>query len=394
MQTSLSTTRRSSRLGRLTAALAALVVFAGCANDTGGGASGETDDEALAAAKEAVAAGYDGTYTAPTTTETAPPAGKSVWIISCGQATIGCASLSDGAKEGAEAAGWDATLYDGKLGVDNAYATGVRQAVAAKADAIVISSIDCPLMKAPLEQAKAAGVLVVGAMSYDCDDPRFGGEESLFTSNVIPNSEQTTVGELAHEMGRVKAQWALAQTDAKTVGLSLTHTDSVYGQDIAAGFAEVVEDCGSCRLEPLDFTFADIASGEVPTKVTQALVRNPDVNAVTTPYDSLMVLGVAQALVRSGKSDDISAIGGEAFPENLDMIKRNAGQDAANYNATDWFGWAAIDTLSRLFNDQEPEPAGIGVQLVDAEHMPELDDDGAIVPPFDFRAAYRSAWGK
>lgn len=380
------------RVAAATLATAALLAAAGCGDSDAGGttASGPTD---LAAVQEAVDAAYVGTYGAPPETPTTPPAGKSLWVISCGQIAIGCSTPADAAAEAAEAIGWSVNVYDGKLGADNAYATGVRQAIAAKADAIVIGSIDCPLIKAPLEEAADAGVLVVSLLSYDCDDPRLGGGEPLFTGSVIPNAQETTVSAYSVAQGRMKAQWAMSRTEAKTTALSLRNTDNVLGQDIADGFDAEIEACSSCTLVSVPFTLADIAGGAVPTKVDQALLRDPSINAVMAPYDSLMALGVAQAVVRSGRNDEIASIGGEGYQDNLALIESDGGQDAAVYESTAWFGWAAVDSLVRLFNDQPLEPAGIGSQLVDRDHFPPTDADG-IVPPVDFEAAYLQAWGK
>lgn len=371
---------------------ASALVASGCgaSSDTGTGTAAPAD---LAAVESAVEAAYEGTYDEPPTTPTTPSPGKSLWVISCGQIAIGCSTPADAAAEAAEAVGWAVNVYDGKLGANNAYATGVRQAIAAKADAVVIGSIDCPLIKAPLEEAADAGVLVVSLLAYDCDDPRFGGGSPLFTGSVIPNATETSVAEYSVAQGRMKAQWAIAQTDGETTALSLRNTDNLLGQDIADGFEAEIEACSSCTLVSLPFTLADIGAGAVPTKVDQALTRDPAINAVMAPYDSLMVLGVAQSIVRSGRNDEIAAIGGEGYLDNVELIQSNAGQDAAVYESTAWFGWAAVDSLIRLFNEQPLEPAGIGSQLVDADNLPPTDAEG-IVPPVDFKAAYLKAWGK
>lgn len=381
------------RRWRFGAAALVLVLASACGSPDASNGSGGSGAKAVEAVTEAVQAAYTGTYAAPPTEPTSPPAGLEVWVISCGQAAIGCATVAGGAQEAAELVGWDVTLYDGKLGADNAYATGVRQAVAAGADAIILASIDCAAVRAPLEEAKAQGVTVIGALAYDCDDQRIGGGDPLFAANVIPNAQQPTVSDYAREAGRVKADWVIERTDGKAVALSLTHSDSLFGSDIAAGFDDELETCETCELISLPFTYAELGTGQVPAKVSQALVRTPTINAVTTPYDSLMILGVAQAIVRSGRQPEIASVGGEGYPPNLELIQQGAGQDAAVYQAADWFGWAAVDTLSRVLNDQEAQPSGIGLQLVDAEHLPVLVDD-QVEPPVDFKALYRETWGR
>ncbi|MCW2829634.1 MAG: hypothetical protein JWP31_326 [Aeromicrobium sp.] len=395
----ITTVQRARRTHRTTSAAAlavAVLAVAGCAAQSDGSdptSASSLSTTALGKVDSAVDAAYEGTYGEPPTAPSTPPTGQNVWVISCGQVVIGCSTPSDAAVEAGKAIGWDVTLYDGKLGADNAYATGVRQAVAAGADAIIISSIDCASIKQPLQEAKDAGVQVVTLLSYDCDDARLGGSEPLYSANVMPNSTERTVSDYSIAQGKMKAQWAISQTRGKTVALSLYETDNLLGADIAKGFDDEIKACGSCRLVSLKFTLADIASGALPTKVSQALLKDPEINAVMTPYDSLLVLGIAQAIVRSGRSDEIASVGGEGYLPNLELIKNDGGQDAAVYESTAWFGWAAVDSLVRLLNGDDQEPAGIGSQLVDAAHLPPLDDNG-IVASVDFRSAYLKAWGQ
>lgn len=386
---------RAVRRKRAAAFLVAVTAIgvAGCGSSSDGAGSTASGSGDLDAAKAAVTAAYEGTYSSPPTTPSTPPAGKNVWVISCGQIAVGCSTPSDAATEAAEAVGWDVTVYDGKLGADNAYATGVRQAVAAKADAIIIVAIDCPFIKQPLQEAKSAGIKVVSLLSYDCDDPRLGGGEALFSGNVIPNENEKTVAAYSIAQGKMKADWVAAQTHGKAVALSLNNTDSVLGQDIAKGFDDQIKTCSSCKLVSLSFTLADIGGGAVPNKVSQALLRDPSINSVMVPYDSLMALGAAQAIKRSEGGKDIAAIGGEGYGPNLELIKSDGGQDAAVYESTAWFGWAAVDSIIRLFNGEPILPAGIGSQLVDKDHFPPTDKQG-IVPPVDFEAAYLKAWGQ
>ena len=335
---------------------------------------------------------FDGTYQDPPATS--PPAAedKNVWVLSCGEAAVGCASLAGGIKEGAETLGWDVTLFDGKLGADGAYSTGVRQAVAAGADAIVIGAVDCALISQPLAEARAAGVLVVGSLAYDCDDPRAGGGEALFDTNFIPDSEHESRTDANRFSGEARAVWLLNKrgTSGLTV-LSFRHTDSLLGTDYADGFDSKIEaKCADCTVIPVEFTFADL--GTIGTKASDALTKYPDANALVVPYDSLLLLGVAQAVVRSGRSDSIDVIGNEGYAPNLELIRTNGGQDMALGSSANWAGWGTADTLNRLFAGEPAVAQGLGFKFIDAEHMP--DDDGvAFIPPIDYKAAYRAAWG-
>src|SRR3954464_1882639 len=64
------------------------------------------------------------------------PTKKTVWVVSCGQAAIGCSLEAGGAMAGGKAIGWNMKLCDGKFDTNDAWGTCFRQAVAAHADGI------------------------------------------------------------------------------------------------------------------------------------------------------------------------------------------------------------------------------------------------------------------
>jgi ribose transport system substrate-binding protein len=370
-----------------TAVVAASSTAASSSARTTGGAAATGDLAAEAAAL------YEGTYQQPPSSSPPAATGKKVWVISCGEAAAGCAALAGGAKEGSEALGWEVTLYDGKLGADGAYANGVRQAVAAGANAIIVGAIDCALLAQPLAEAKEAGVLVISAGAYDCDDPRAGGGTQLFDASVFADSSRTDISAESKFNGDTRAVWLLNKAGTSNLKvLVFEHTDSLLGLDYAAGFTERVErDCSTCEIIPVEFTFADLATGAIGTKAADALTKHPDANALFVPYDSLLLLGVAQAVVRSGRVDSLDVVGGEGYTPNLELIRTGGGQNFAVGSSGAWVGWAAADTTNRLFNGEDPVAEGYGYQFIDAEHM--HDDDGvAYIPPIDYKTAYRAAW--
>lgn len=361
----------------------------GASSDTGGGSPGDADD--LEAFVESL---YLGTYGAPPSESPAPATDKNVWIISCGEAAAGCAQVAGGAKEAAEAIGWEVTLFDGRLGVDGAYAAGVRQATAAGADAILIGAIDCSAITQPLAEARDAGILIVGMSGYDCDDERVGGEP-MFDAHTFSSDDHPTIHEESLANGDARAAWLLhrAGTEGLQI-LSFHHVDSLLGTDYAAGFeARVTDECADCEIVPIDFTFADLATGEIGSKANDALVRYPDADALFVPYDSLLLLGVAQSVVRSGRVDDLIVVGGEGYAPNLELIETHAGQDVAVGSAPRWVGWGGVDTLNRLFAGEDPVAQGFGLRLIDADHMVASDDGVIANAPVDYAAAYKAAWG-
>src|SRR5581483_8154784 len=124
---------------------------------------------------------YHGVLAAPPANGPAPAPGKSVWIISCGQAVTSCALPSESMEQAAHQLGWRVTIFDGKLDPSQ-FTAGMRQAIAADADGIIPVGIDCPLIKAPVEEARRAGIAVVPQVGMDCNDPALKAGPSLFSA--------------------------------------------------------------------------------------------------------------------------------------------------------------------------------------------------------------------
>ena len=114
--------------------------------------------------------------------------------------------------------------------------------------------------------------------------------------------------------------------------------------------------------------------------------------------DAPLLLGVAQAVVSSGRNDDLIVVGGEGLDPNVDLIRGNQGQDMAFGYASVQSGWAVADAVNRLLNGEAVADSGIGLQTIDATNLPasggydgNIDPDGN--PVRDYRAEYRALWG-
>src|SRR5439155_17333419 len=118
--------------------------------------------------------------------------------------------------------------------------------VAAKADGIIDIAIDCAAIKNSLQVAKDAQIPVVGVYAFDCDDPKIGGPQ-LFAASVDYGTE--SIGEYFEDWGRLRADYAIAQTDGKAKIVVLpdpTYLLSSYGME---GFkAELAEKCPECEI--------------------------------------------------------------------------------------------------------------------------------------------------
>jgi ribose transport system substrate-binding protein len=360
-------------------------------NDTnpGGNAGG---GDYLAAAKTRTEQARKGTNTMPDATARAASSGKKVVVISGGQSALSSSVPSDAAVEAAKAIGWDVSLYDQKLDPTNATAL-IRQALAAGAEGIVLNATDCPFAKQALQEAKAKNVKVVPIYAFDCSDPIFGsGGEQLFSSIINYGKKAADIGAFTKSYGADQAAAVIAATDGKAQVVLFNDSEFTVLRYTAMGFKEEMAKCGGCKIvAEVDFKAAELGPN-LQQKAQSILLQHPEANAVKIPYTAAALLGISPAVVASGRKDKLYVMGGEGFAPELDLIRGGKGLNAVNIVASDWTGWAAIDTLNSLFLGQPAADSGLGWQLADKDN--NLPASGPFVPAIDFKAAYRKAWAK
>jgi ribose transport system substrate-binding protein len=350
----------------------------------------DVDAKMLEDVQKAVDTAYKGTGREPPKQASKPQSGKKVWIISPGQIGESASIPTKAAQEAGEAIGWKMTLYDSKLDVAN-FSLGIRQAIAARADGVILHSIDCPLVKQALQEAKKANVKIVAYYSLDCDDPSVKGQP-LFDGSVNFGTQFGDYAALTRAWGAAKADWVIAKTKGKAKVISFKEDELLVVKYIREGFEQGLAKCKTCEIvKTVDFTLADLGP-KLQQKAQGALLQHPEANAIHVPYDSAVLLGISAALIESGRNDQVELIGGEGFPSNIQLIRDNKGQDAANAFPAKWTGYAAIDSLNSVFHGDKPQFSGIGYKLIDREHnLPAVGQGYS--PEVDFKAAYKKAWG-
>ncbi|MFH5823160.1 sugar ABC transporter substrate-binding protein [Georgenia sp. AZ-5] len=396
------TRRLTTTLG---AAAAVLLLTAACGSSgadtpkTGAGESRTTAGPSDAPATEAGATGATLETDLAGTSGQAPQEpvetedGMNVWVISCAQLAEGCAVPGAAAQEAGEKLGWDVTVFDGAFGAGGAYTTGIRQALSAQADAIILIAVDCNLVQGPLREAQTANVAVIGVFSFDCDDPMIGGEP-LFAGKVLMTTELPGIADWAKGWGEAKGRWIVDATDGQAKVVNTVFDGKILGTYLNDGLMSVLDDCEGCSVvEDVHVADTDIGSGVLRQKFAAALTAHPEANATHAVYDAWMsVAGLAQAVNESGRAASIAAMGGEGLTPNMEFIKNGRGQSAAVAYDASWVGYGAIDTVARVLAGQEPLPQGIGWQTVDTEHNVP-DGDKGYQSEYDFRADYLAAWG-
>jgi ribose transport system substrate-binding protein len=382
----------SSRLAVLTTALA--LALTACSGMSAAPAPTKSPVDYSAQALQATQAAISGTYHEPSSQPRPAARNKKLAVISSGQNAISSLVPASAVMEAAATIGWDAKLYDGKLD-PKSWPGLVSQAVADGVAGIVLVAVDCPAVAKPLAEAKAKGIKIVGIFAFDCNDVLFGGTApSLFSSYVDfgPPVNQN-IADFSQLYGADQANTVIAQTDGKAKVILVTDNEFTSIRHTIQGFRDTITKCTTCSIvAEVDIKAADLTTPAAAASVLKVLQEHPDANAVKSPYTAATLAAVSPAVMKSGRAASLYVMGGEGFEPELDLIRKHEGLSAVTVIPSDWYGWAAVDTVNSLFIGQEPADSGLGWQLIDDEVNPPSNN--AYKPTIDFRSAYRAAWGR
>jgi len=386
-----------SRCARVLACV--MVIFAGltlsaCGSDDDDGGSataahGGNASEAVATAQERLDALFAGeSFSEPPATAPKAEPGKNVWLVDFGLAAPAGAIFAETFEHAAKQLEWRPTIFDGQFSSDR-YQAGIRQAIADKADAIVLYNVDCALVKGAMEQARSAGITLYSAESADCTT----GDSSagaLFDGNITYDQGSWT--DYAKALGAAQADYVIAKTKGDAKIILFYETDLITTTDMYRGFLDELKMCSTCEVvETVKFLATD-AGPKLQEKTQQALLHHPDANAVVVPIDDFMTAGISAAIMASGRNDQLLVVAGGGLPANMDLIREDRGEDAGYGISIGWEAYAALDGLNRMFNGGKPEDSGIGLQMIDREH--NVPEKGIYEPPVDFARLYEKAWAE
>jgi ribose transport system substrate-binding protein len=318
--------------------------------------------------------------------------GEKIWIISCDQTLVGCSLPAQSTQQAAKFVGWKVTIFDGKSN-PALYAQGVNQAIAAHADAIVLDSTDCNFVKAPLEQARRAHIVIFGYDVVDCSDPGAGSGRRMLDYAALPKGYKT-YPQFIRDWGRMKADYLIAKTNGHAKVITSSERDilsiAYEGQAIRSELAK----CSGCKIVAnVDFTLADYANDGVFKKFQTALTEHPEANATAALYDNEVLGAIAPALQAAGRAHNFIVAGGAGYPANLQLMRADNGETAAfAIDITD-VGYTIVDNLIRLFAHKKTVDEAVAVLLVDKQH--NLNRIGKYYNGFfPYAKYYTSLWRK
>ena len=378
----------SLRPVRLAATFAAIVTLTAACGSTATSSADSGSNATSSQAKTALATAIKGDTGTPPTTPTTPKAGVSLWVVSCGEQVPSCAKPVAAAKQAGELVGWKVNVCDGQLNPDG-WGTCVRRAVSAKANVIIPVGIDCMAIQQPFEEAKKAGVTVVGGGGSDCDA---AGGAKLWASERLQLTG-VSIKDYWSLAGKMAADYVIGATDGKAQVLEVKFTDPIWGPWLASGFETELGTCSGCKVvSTLELANNDFVSNTANSKFGSAVQQASSATAVYIPVGGWMPTGFAQAVKASGRAASLTVATGFGDESNLGLIRDGGGQTAGLGYATAWGGYGSVDTAIRVLNGEQPVVEGDGFQMIDATHnLPAAgkDYDGGV----DFISIYKKDWG-
>lgn len=365
---------------------------AGCSTEGGGAATSKSAEDEVAQKASAELEGLygKGTFAEPTAEGPAAQPGYKVTLVSSGVQSPTGTSQAGGAREAAKVLGWDLSVYDGKY-EPSEYQEGIRQAIAQDADAIWLYSIDCPLVRTALDEAKKANIPVFSQEAADCSDvdasapSYFAGSLDFTDGNFI---------EWGEALGASQAVWLLAKLGSDADIIEVSNTELVITKAVHDGFQKKMKDlCPDCKVTTVPIRIADFGP-PLQEKVSTALLRNPNANGMAVSYDDLMTAGGGAAVVASGRNNDIEVIAGSGYAANVDQIHDNGGQDAGWTYDGAYEAWSTADLINRYFAGEPAVPSGVGVSVFDREHNlpPKGEAFDVSMIGIDYKPVFEKVW--
>ena len=332
----------------------------------------------LVAAPAVAEMAWDGPTSGPAAAE-----GKSIVVVAGDLKNGGILGVTSGVEEAVDKIGWTVRVLDGAGSIQGRTAA-IGQALALKADGIIINGFDAVEQQAALEGVANANIPMVAWHSgpkIGCDAP--GG---IF-ANV--STDAMTVSEVA-------AKWAI-EDGGTDIGVVI-FTDSTYqiAIDKADRLQETVEAMGGTVLEYVDTPIADTSSRMGPL-TTSLLQKYGDSWTHSLAINDLYFDFMGPSLAAAGLAPDAGPQAGSAGDGSeaaFQRIRSGGYQAITVAEPLNLQGWQLVDELNRAIQGEPCSGYVTSPALVTPEGLAKMGDSNAFDPDIPYRDAYASIWGK
>jgi ribose transport system substrate-binding protein len=319
------------------------------------------------------------TWTGPTSGPKAPSDDATIVYVSADQSYVSFVNWGQGVIDAATALGWNVVVLNGK-GTISATLSAMQQAVAMHPTAIVTSA-DASALQAPIKQAVAAGIPVIGihATAFPGPDPKL---------NLFMN-----IGSNPADIGAVQAAYVIADSDGKGKQVHSLDNSFAIARFKAKAATEPVKNCSSCSfLEMVNIPIAEQAT-RIPPAVSGLLANHGDTWYMTTCCDNFYPY-FASALRSAGATPDkVKLIGADGPPSAYDMIRKGNYEVATVPEPSTLFGYEAVDAVIHSLAGQPPAQFVQPTYLVTKDNAnAEGGDKNQFIPSNNFACHYVNIW--
>lgn len=312
--------------------------------------------------------------------EAGKAAGKTLWYISFSEQSPVMATWSGTMKRLVESYGAKVNVVDGKSNFSE-FGRLIEQAVANKADAILLMGIPPEAFAVQVKQAKDAKIPVIVGSNGVAALPKTDGVVAAATIDHVA-------------VGKLLGAWMVADSDGKGEAIVVTHDEVMGTKELVDSVsAEAKRLCPACKVGVENLPFARI---QTEGEVTQSLaVRNPRLGYIMPVYD-FETLAMIPALDQAGASNRIKLASFNAIPPVMQNLK--AGKVAADVGAPNtWFGFAMADQVMRVLAGAAPAPdIKVPLRLFTRDNIGDIDlnaGEDKWYGSVDFPGEFRKLWG-
>jgi ribose transport system substrate-binding protein len=303
--------------------------------------------------------------------------GKNFWFIGITLSNASVASFADGAEAAADSLGASMTVFDGK-GTPGTVSQGINNAIAAKADGIILGATGATSVAQAVRDAEAAGIPVLDGMNGLPTEPLADGVAAQVSPDFL-------------EAAKMHVNWALNEFGCDGVDmLNVSPLNAPQSKAYAdEAVAETERLCPSCTQTVIDVPTAEAATKMTPA-VQTALQRNPNVKAIMTNSDPYVPY--IQAAIEATGSDAV-ILGHNGTQIEAAMQGDTALVAEAVYAPPVVAGWYLVDGLLRALGG-ETYSGTIPEALTDEPNWGTDPDLFAILPGYsDYESTFKKLWG-
>jgi ribose transport system substrate-binding protein len=335
----------------------------------------------VAAAKKVVDAGRaDVAPFVPTAAvDAAKSKGKTVWLIQNSLTPL-VAAVTKGFQDAAKDVGVNVKVVSGNGSIPT-IVSAVSQAVAQKADGIVLFAVSTTSIAAQAKEAKAAGIPIVD--TYNDNSGQDLSAQGFFGHVTADYAAG----------GRMIAAWEAEDSGCKLKSgiLGASALPPHKDQQVAAS-AELKKLCSSsCKSEFVNLDLTKLATDAGP-QAQQLLRRNPDMKYIHALFDAAVTF-IAPSVQQSGRTDvKAASMGGDAAALERVRSGKSMQKAVVAIAPQEYQGYAFMDQILRGMTGAPAVNWKLPIRFIDSSNVGSSDD--SIFAQFNgVEKKFESTWG-